>query len=285
VDLAKIGGGYPIAVFGKVGRDHKAQLMRRVFAENGISDDTLLVNEKYGTSVTEVFHIRIAENVIERFYRHHLGAMGAFNADDIPLQKIAAFKIAMFGYGLLLPQLDLEDQKYGTVLGRVLAQARRLGVLTALDFVSPDVQNLFKFYRYRRALCHVDILCINEDQACALVDADDPAFACRQLVESYGAQTAVVHCGAVGPNYAYSRRDGLIVQENFKVTEEECRGNAGAGDAFSAGFLHGRHQGWTTVASLEFAAAAAAVSLGHISCTGAMREEQFIFNYIQQRKR
>jgi sugar/nucleoside kinase (ribokinase family) len=284
VDLAKISGGYPIAVFGKVGRDHRAKLMRRVFAENGIPEDTLLVDEKYGTSVTEVFHVRIAENVIERFYRHHLGTMGTFRADDIPLQALAKFKIAMFGYGLLLPQLDLEDEKYGAVLGRVLAQTRKLGVLTALDFVSPDVQNLFKFYRYRRALCHVDILCINEDQASALVDTNDPALACRQLVESYGAQTAVVHCGAAGPNYAYSCRDGLIVQENFKVPAEECRGNAGAGDAFSAGFLHGVHQGWTIAASLEFAAATAAISIGHISCTGAMRNEQFILNYIQQRK-
>ena len=285
VDLAKIAGGYPIAVFGKVGRDHKAELIRKTLRENGIPDDTLIVDEAFDTSSTEVIHMRMGGGVIERFFRHKLGAMGAFRAEDIPLEKISVFKIAMFGYGLLLPQLDLEDSEFGAKLGRLLARTRDLGVMTALDFVSPDVQNLFRFYRYRLALKQVDILCINDDQACALADVDDPARACQLLVEKFGVGTAVVHCGAVGPNYAFNRSDGLLVQPNFQVPPEECLGNAGAGDAFSAGFLHGRHQAWTTAASLEFAAAAAAVSLGHISCTGAMRDEAFIRSYIRERKR
>ncbi len=285
VDLAKINGGYPVAVVGKVGRDDKAELIRRTLAENNIPGDMLIVDEENETSSTEVIHMRLGGGVIERFFRHRLGAMGSFRFEDIPFERLASFKIAMFGYGLLLPQLDLEDPVFGTVLGCSLARTKAMGVLTALDFVSPDQQNLFKFSRYRRALRYVDILCINEDQAAALTENTDPAEACRLLVEELGVGTAVVHCGAQGPNFAYSKADGLIVQENFTVPPEEYLGNAGAGDAFSSGILHGRHRQWSTAASLRFAAAAAAVSLGHISCTGAMRDETYILRYAEEREK
>ncbi|MDZ7316313.1 MAG: carbohydrate kinase family protein [candidate division KSB1 bacterium] len=284
VDLAKIAGGYPIVVVGKVGRDEKAQVIRRILAENGLSDALLAIDPIHETSSTEVLHIRLQDGVIERCFRHRLGAMGSFNEQDIPWESLSSFRIAMFGYGLLLPQLDLADKDYGCVLGRVLAKAQAMGLQTALDFVSPDVQNLFKFARYRPALKYVDILCINEDQAAALAEENDPAKACRLLVERFDAGTAVVHCGAVGPNYAFTRSEGLIVQPNFRVSAEEYQGNAGAGDAFSAGFLHGMHQGWTTARALEFAAAAAAVSLRHLSCTGAMRDEAYLLDYIEEHR-
>ena len=167
--------------------------------------------------------------------------------------------------------MDLEDSEFGTKLGAIIAQARKLDVKTALDFVSPDKKNLFKFLRYKKTIQNIDILCINEDQACSLTELEEPKDACVALVEELGATVSVVHCGAKGPNYAYSTTSGLIEQRNFTVADSECKGNAGAGDAFSAGFLHGTHEGWSIEKSLKFAAAAAAISLGHESCTGAMQ--------------
>ena len=75
---------------------------------------------------------------------------------------------------------------------------------------------------------------------------------------------------------------GLLTQENFRVPEDECKGNAGAGDAFSAGFLHGTHQEWPIEKSLKFAAAAAAISLGDESCTGAMQHQDYILNFMNR---
>ncbi|RPH92248.1 MAG: carbohydrate kinase family protein [Calditrichaeota bacterium] len=285
VNLAKIAGGYPIALCGKIGVDHRAEIVQETLTRHHVNTDLLLIDSQNETSCTEVFHIRMTDGTIERFFRHTLGAMGGFSAPDIPVERLNSYRLAMFGYGLLLPQLDREDKEYGAVLGRILAETQRLGVETALDFVSPDRRNLFKFLRYRRALQYVDILCINEDQACSLTDMDDPQQACRKLVSEYGAGIAVVHCGAMGVNYAFSQAEGLVVQNNFIVPEDEYKGNAGAGDAFSAGFLHGRHRGWSIAESLQFAAAAAAISLGHVSCTGAMKSEAYILNYIAERKR
>lgn len=281
VDLAKIGGNYPIAVFGKIGADANADIIRSALRENRIDPSTLLIDDTHETSGTEVIHIRMPDGNVERIFRHTLGAMGAFREQDISIEDLTPFKIAMFGYGLLLPQLDLADEQYGVILGRVLARAQSQGILTALDFVSPDEDNKFKFLRYRKALKYVDILCINDDQACSLAEVDNPRYATESLVQDHGVNIAVVHCGALGPNYAFSQQEGLVTQANFTVAPEDCKGNAGAGDAFSAGFLHGIHQSWSVAESVRFAAAAAAVSLGDESCTGAMRDESFILQFMQ----
>ncbi len=282
VNLAKIGGGYPLAVVGKVGEDHRAELIRRILQEQHIGTAQLIVDVENETSWTEVIHLRMPDGKIERVFRHALGAMGSFCEEDVPFADLAQFKLAMFGYGLLLPQMDLQDREYGTIMGRALARAQELGVKTALDFVSPNQENLFKFLRYRQTLRYVDICCINEDQACSITNCMEPREACIALVEELKAKVAVVHCGAEGPNYAYTQEFGLLTQANFIVSPEDYKGNNGAGDAFSAGILHGVHQDWSLQKSLKFAAAAAAISLADVSCTGAMRPEKDILDYMER---
>jgi ribokinase len=280
VDLARIGGEYPVTVIGKVGTDHRADLIRTILKENGLSTDHLIVDDHWATSSTQVLNIKMPERGVERIFRHTLGAMGSFSPSEVPLHTLKSHRIAMFGYGLLLPQFDLEDKKTGTRMGQVLEQVQSLGVLTALDFVSPTQDNLFKYDRYRKTISYVDILCINEDQARGLTGLSDSRSACQALVDDLGAGLAVVHCGPQGPNYAYSTTDGMIVQPNFHVAEQDIVGNVGAGDAFSAGLLHALHQKLSLAKALTFAAAAAAISLRSSSATAAMQHEKDIVAYM-----
>ena len=282
VDLAKIKGGYPVSVVGKVGKDHRADLIRSTLKQHGIDPSDLIVDENMETSSTQVIYVEMPDKSIERIFRHSLGSMGSFHPDEIDFSCFSGYKLAMFGYGLLLPQFDLADAEYGTVMGRVLAQAREAGLRTVLDFVSPNRENMFKFMRYRTSLSFVDICCINEDQAMALTGAENAAKACERLVTDLGARLGVVHCGAHGPNYAFTTGQGLILQPNYKVPDSQIKGNAGAGDAFSAGLLHGMHQEWDSARSLDFAAAAAAISLEDASCTGAMAAENKILDYMKR---
>jgi len=283
VNLARINGNYPIAVCGRVGRDHRADLIRATLNKHDISVSMLVEDPEFETSWTEVLNLRMPGGELERVFRHYLGAMGRFEAADVPLEKISTHRIAMLGYGLVLPRLDMEDGEYGTVCGRLLARIKKRGIRTAIDFVSPDPGNLFRFHRYRRSMQWIDICCINDDQAMALTERASAESACRALVEALGAGLAVVHCGAEGPNYAFAPGTGLLVQPNFHVEPDEVKGNAGAGDAFSAGLIHGLHQQWPLERCLKFAAAAAAISLGDVSCTGAMRDETSIEEYMNTR--
>jgi sugar/nucleoside kinase (ribokinase family) len=283
IDLARIAGGYPLGIFGKVGQDRRAELIRKQMQEHGLSADTLVIDAENDTSSTEVLHIRMPNGFIERIFRHTMGAMGSFAPADLNLSMLAKYKIALFGYGLLMPQFDLEESDYGTVLGKCLADLHTMGVQTAIDFVSPTMENRWKLLRYKKAIAHVDICCINEDQASVLTGKAVPAEACKSLVVELGAALAVVHCGAAGPNFAFSRTFGLHSQRNFKVAEEEYKGNVGAGDAFTAGILHGQQKGWAIEESMRFAAAAAAMSLADVSATGAMKTEAEIVEYSKNR--
>ena len=108
VDLAKIGGDYPIGVFGKVGRDDQAKLIQESLQMNHLDPGHLIIDENYETSRTEVLHFKLPDGKIERVFRHVLGAMGSFDENEIQLEKIAQYKISMLLYCLLLPKFDFE---------------------------------------------------------------------------------------------------------------------------------------------------------------------------------
>ncbi len=122
-----------------------------------------------------------------------------------------------------------------------------------------------------------------EDQAEGITGLSDERAACRSLVEDYGVGMAVVHCGDKGENHLYRPDTGLISQRIFDVPPEEYAGNTGAGDAFASGFLHGIHREWAPEVALKYATASAAVSLGIITSTGAMRREADILDYMATR--
>ncbi len=282
-NLAKMGARYPVRVIGKVGADDCGRRIRDYLKENGWSDEHLIETPDHPTSNTNVIHVRDSSGGVNRTFRYFFGAMGAFSPDEIDYAVLDDMKIVMIGYCLLMPLFDEPDPEYGARIGRALEKLKSMGVVTAMDFVTPKRDRWWKFERFRRTLRWVDILTIGEDQAEGITGIADEREAARALVEDYGVGTAVVHCGDRGANYLYSADSGLLEQPIFDVPPEEYAGNAGAGDAFASGFLHGVHEGWDRPTSLAYATAAAAVSLGSLTTTGAMRDEAFILDYMNTR--
>ena len=182
-----------------------------------------------------------------------------------------------------MPRFDRVDGSYGALAGRVLKKIRSMGIVTCLDFVTPKRDKWWKFKRFLKTLQWVDILSIGEDQAEGITGLSDERSAVKSLVNDCGVKTAIVHCGDRGQNYLYSNSTGLITQAIFDVPPEEYAGNAGAGDAFTSGFLHSIHQGWDEAKSLKYATAAAAISLGSLTTTDAMCEEAHILDYMETR--
>lgn len=283
VDLAKMGVPYPVRVMGKIGADENGLRARACLRDQGLSDDLLLVAPDHPTSVTQVLYVRDSGGTVNRTFRHFFGAMGAFDPADIEYGALEDLRTVMVGYCLLLPLFDREDPEYGAAIGRVLERLRALGVTTCIDFITPKRERWWKFARFRKTLRRVDILSIGEDQAEGITGLADERAAVRALVEDYGVKTAVVHCGNKGMNYLYSAATGLLSQPIFVVPPEEYAGNTGAGDAFTSGLLHGFHQEWDAAKALKYATASAAVSLGSLTATGAMREEKYILDYMETR--
>ena len=105
------------------------------------------------------------------------------------------------------------------------------------------------------SLRHADILKVNEDELAALlawyapdgprlVKAHDPELppACSLLIEKFSLQAMVVTLGPRGAMYIGA--DGRVIREHGNAEPYKLVDTVGAGDAFSAVFLHGHVQGW-----------------------------------------
>jgi sugar/nucleoside kinase (ribokinase family) len=283
IDCRKMGAQYPIRVIGKIGSDDNGRRIRDALRKNSLSDEYLVETPDHPTSVTHVLYVKDSQETINRTFRYYFGAMGSFGPGDIDFDVLRDLKIVMMGYGLLMPLFDRVDHDYGTCFGPVLERIQGMGITTCLDFVTPKRDRWWKFNRFRETIRWVDILSIGEDQAEGITGFTDETKAVRSLVDDYGVRIAVVHCGDRGANYLFSRSTGLIIQRIFDVPPEEYAGNTGAGDAFTAGLLHGIHNGWDLPKCLKFATAAAAISLGSLTTTDAMRHEEYIIEYMETR--
>ena len=283
VNCARIGATYPLVVLGKIGADDNGRRIREFLESHGITSQHLVQTADHPTSTTQVLYVRDSNGTINRTFRHYFGAMGDFGPKDIDWDVLGSMKMVMIGYCLLMPLLDAPDDEHGAVVGQILRCLKEMGVMTGIDFVTPKHHKWWKFDRFRTALQWVDILSIGEDQAEGLTGIADEVTAAKALVHEYGVNRAIVHCGDKGNNYMYSDRTGLIVQRIYDVPPDEWVGNTGAGDAFTSGLLHGLYQEWDDAESLKFATASAAVSLGSLTCTDAMRDEAYIREYMATR--
>ncbi len=283
VNCAKMGASYPIRVVGKIGIDENGQRIKSSLTDNGISDEYIIETPDHPTSTTQVLYIKDSQGAVNRTFRHYFGAMGSFGPDDIEYMALEDLKIVMIGYCLLLPLFDRVDGMYGALIGQALEKFRNMGIMTCMDFATTKRERWWKFKRFRKTLQWVDILSIGEDQAKGITGISDERAAAKSLVHEFGVRLAVIHCGDRDNNYLYSEDTGLITQRIFDVPPDEYAGNTGAGDAFTAGLLHGIHEGWNEAMYLKYATAAAAISLGKLTCTDAMREEAYILDYMASR--
>jgi sugar/nucleoside kinase (ribokinase family) len=71
-----------------------------------------------------------------------------------------------------------------------------------------------------------------------------------------------------------AKNQPAILQPSVRVPANLIIGTAGAGDAFSAGFLLGLHEGWDFQRCLELGVCAAAASLRDATCSAAVESWQ-----------
>lgn len=123
------------------------------------------------------------------------------------------------------------------------------------------------------SLRHADILKVNEDELAALlawyapggpqlVRAHDPELppACALLIEKFALQAMVVTLGPRGALYIGA--DGRLIREHGNEEPYKLVDTVGAGDAFSAVFLHGHVQGWDLALTMARANAFAGAVCG-----------------------
>jgi sugar/nucleoside kinase (ribokinase family) len=216
VDLCKM--DVRTAVVGCVGEDVFGRVVRDMLRAQQV--DVSAVLEKPETDTSQTLIVNVAGQ--DRRFIHTFGANAHFRASDIPLTDC---RVLYLGGYLVMPQVEQDE------LASVFAAARKSGVTTVLDVVTPGPGEYLS--RLERLLPHVDVFLPNNHEAELICGEKDPVRQ-AEFFHRLGARTVVITMGA----------DGSV------LVDKRCRLRAGTygvpfidgsggGDAFDAGFIYG----------------------------------------------
>jgi ribokinase len=169
----------------------------------------------------------------ERTLYSDRGANLALSPEDVPVTVLdACAHLHLSGYALLHP-----GPRPAAL--HALDRARAGALTTSVDASSAAPLAAVGAAEFLRWTAGIDICRANQLEAQVLTGAADAATACRRLAASH--RVAVVTDGEAG---AYACAAGALVHVPAVATE--VVDTVGAGDAFTAGLLHGMvsHGGW-----------------------------------------
>lgn len=225
-----------------------------------------------GESPTAYTDVMTVAGSGRRTFFHHHGANALLDRSHFALHQTSA-RVFYLGYLGLLSRLDRLDRNGRTPAACLLEEARTLGLMTVADLVSNETSKLSTIVK--PSLPHVDYLLLNEYELARLVD--EKAGKSRVQLEhqahvvlKQGVHRAVVVHWPEG-SLCVGRSDGVLYQPSVRIPPESIVGTAGAGDAFSAGFIFGLHKGWELQRCLELGVCTAATSLRAVTCSTAVK--------------
>lgn len=267
VDIRRLDPGMWVETIGLVGDDAEGRFLRSEAERNGIDAARLQVTTEAPTHITDAFQSLASGR---RTHVFHEGASAVLSPDHF---DFAGTRGRILHLGLPGVHATMDAPWRGDANGwvSVLKQARAAGLATNLELVTVPPEKL-------RALAlpclpHLDTLVVNDFEIGALAemttvsdgltDKDACRDAARRVLERGAMDVVVVHF-VLGAELV--ARDGTTISKpSVRVPEAEFRGANGAGDAFAAGFLYARHEGWSFDRALTLAHASAAASLRSIT--------------------
>lgn len=268
--IAKLGKDIPLEGIGRVGEDESGQYILDECIRFGISTEQLKAIPDSNTSYTDV--MTVTKNGKRTFF-HFRGVNSDLCLADFNFEKTNAF-IFHLGYLLLLDCLDLLDENGVSEGAKVLASARKAGLLTSADIVSEQSNRYVTIIP--PALPYIDILFINEFEAQRLTGINLLTSESGPDIESLkDIAFRIFEMGAIGwviihfPQGAIAlhKNQSFYVQCAIKIPSDLVKGTVGAGDAFAAGVLTAIHEGYTMDKALELGVCVAAASLTEASAS------------------
>lgn len=273
MDLAILGAPFPLAAVGLVGDDENGRWILEQCESHGINTGALQRTGDAPTSYTDVMTV---QSTGRRTFFHARGANALLDSRHFDFAQTSA-RIFHLGYLLLLDRMDSPHPEFGTVAAEVLARAQAAGLKTSIDVVSEDSDRFEKVVT--PALKHVDYCIMNEFEAERVthkrirhgetLDRTALKEAMQVLLAAGVRERVVVHfpegACALGHDGIFHQHGSVILPPDY------IKGAAGAGDAFTAGVLHGWHESQPIEEALKTGVCAAAANLSSETCTGGMR--------------
>ncbi len=236
--LAKL--GLRASAVGKVGTDPFGDFVVGLLAARGVESSGVLRDPAAPTSAS----VALVDSAGERTFLHLKGANAMVSARELGESPFAGRALHVAG-ALVLDALD------GEPTAALLAEARQRGIHTSLDTV---FDGSGRWERVLPALPHCDLFTPGLAEALAITGTHEAARAATRLRE-LGAATVVITLGREGCFVAGPGFEGRVPGYDVATVD-----GTGAGDAFAAGFLYGRLDGWPLERCARFANAAGALA-------------------------
>ncbi len=233
--------GLSVACAGKVGADAFGDYLLGVLDERGIHHSLVLRDAGAPTSAT----VALVDSAGERTFLHVPGANGTLRLDELDLDRALASRWLHLAGALVMPGLD------GAPTGSLLAEAQRRGVVTSLDTVWDATG---RWERIEAALPHLDLFCASGTEAAAMSRESEPEAAAA-WARARGAHTVAIKLGAAGCYVESVEFAGRVPAPRVEAID-----STGAGDAFAAGLIYARLQGWALERAAQFANAVGAAA-------------------------
>jgi sugar/nucleoside kinase (ribokinase family) len=247
VDLAKMGAS--AAVVGRVGADLFGRIVGDMLREANV--DTAAMTVAAGADTSQTLIVNVAGQ--DRRYIHTFGANAGMTAADIPLALLDSCKVLYLGGFLLMAGVT------GADLAKVFARARKNGVATVLDVVTPPGLDYLK--QLEPVLPHTDVFLPNTDEA-RLITGEKDTLRQAEIFRAMGTKTAVVTRGGDG---------AVLVTDEVRLKcgtfPIEFVDGSGGGDAFDAGYIYGLLHGLGIEDCLRYASALGASCVRAIGTT------------------
>lgn len=272
MDLAVLAPDIKVIALGMLGDDAEGRFAIEKMNEKGI--DTSLVNRNGKTSFTAVMADKATN---ERTFFHYRGANAQFSEDMIDWDSLDC-DLLHIGYILLLDSLDREDSEYGTKMARLLANAKKHGIMTSVDVVTENSERFSRLVP--PALKYTDYCIINEAETEAttgiplrdengmlLISNMRPAL--EKLHEMGVSKWAVIHAPEGG--FGLDENGNYYEHGRLNYPNGWIKGTVGAGDAFCAGVLCAAEKGMSLDEAIYLGTCAAVASLSEPGANEGMK--------------
>jgi fructokinase len=234
---------------------HAARLGHQIFFVSAVGDDergrralerttALGLSTRYVSTTSEaptgIVTVTVAADGQPSFVIHRPAAYDAAQLSDEELAELVAVRPDWVTFGTL-QQTDPRARELVRRASEALPGARRFyDVNLRRDSYTPDLVD--------ELLAAADVVKLNEDEARQLSPGLSIEQFCRQRARRHGWQAVCVTRGAAGCS--------VLIGGEFRSSpgyKVEVVDSVGAGDAFSAAFLHGLFLGWDPDRTADFA--------------------------------
>lgn len=283
--------GADVTLMGEIGRDAFGDMVLNILKKYN-AEQGMLVSDTLSTSYSVV----IAIPGIDRIFLHNPGANNAFQADDIPEDRLEDVSLFHFGYPPLMKGMYEND---GAQLVKLMKRMKSAGIATSMDMAAVDAASEAGRADWKKILSQVlpfvDFFVPSVEELCFMLDRDrfeewqrranggditeflDVETDISPLAErcmELGAKVLLIKCGAPGIYYRTSKEEVLqkiggnltldpekwADKEGFErsYVPEKIVSGTGAGDTSIAAFLTAVLDGCPLEESLHLAAATGA---------------------------